>query len=224
MLKDVNINISTLKKINQFKKKHSLKTKIIAVTKTRSIQAIDSALKNNIKIIGESRVVEAEKKFYNYKNRNKIELHLIGHLQSNKTKKAVSLFDVIETVDTEKIIKKINIEAKKQNKKQKIFLQINIGKDPKKHGFNKNNINKICEKNKKYKNIQIIGLMTILPDKLKTIEQKKHYTEMKKVQKTIQKKYLKRCVNLSMGMSQDYKTASQCGATHVRIGTLLYEE
>ena len=135
MLQNSPINTTSLEEIKKFIKKNNAKTKIIAVTKTLSQNAINSAIENKITIIGENRVLEAEKKIKNYKNREKIETHLIGHLQSNKTKKAVQLFDVIQTADTIKIIKLINKHAAKANKKQKIFLQINIGEDVKKFGF-----------------------------------------------------------------------------------------
>ena len=85
------------------------------------------------KIIGENKIQEAEEKFEKLDQR--IEKHFIGHLQRNKTKKAVKLFDVIQTADSQKIIKNINKEAQKIEKKQKIMLQVNVGRDEKKYGF-----------------------------------------------------------------------------------------
>ena len=106
---------------------------IIAVTKTQTIDAVKQAVKNKIKTIGENQVQETEKKFLKEEAiRKKIELHLIGHLQSNKTNKAVSIFDVIQTVDSQKILKKIDKIAKTKNKKQRIYFQVNIGQDQKK--------------------------------------------------------------------------------------------
>ena len=219
MLKDAHINITSLRKIIQKKNK---KTQIIAVTKNKTIKAVDSALNNKIYIIGENKIQETIIKFKNYSKRNKIELHLIGHLQSNKTKKAVENYDVIETADSQKIINKINIEAKKKNKTQRIYLQINVGKDPKKHGFFEEEIKNTCLNIKKHQHIKIEGVMTILPQKIDKENKKKLFLKTKTIQKTIQKNFFKDCVNISMGMSGDYELASKCGATHIRIGTFLY--
>ena len=219
MFKNTYINTKALQEIIE---KKNRQTKIIAVTKNQSIKAVDLALKNNICLIGENRVQETIEKFKNYKKRKQIELHLIGHLQRNKAKKAVENYDVIETADSQKIINKINKEAKKIKKKQKIYLQINIGKDPKKHGLYKKEIEEVCLTTIKKKHVQIEGVMTILPQKINKTEQKKLYLETKKIQQKIKKTFFKECVNISMGMSQDYEIASKCGATHIRIGTLLY--
>ena len=196
----------------------------MAVTKTLSYKAIDSAIKNKIYIIGENKIQETEKKIKNYKNRKSIKLHLIGHLQSNKTKKAVKLYDTIETVDTEKILNKINTEAEKIQKIQNVFLQINIGEDKNKHGFLEEEVYSLCKKKEKRKNISIKGLMTILPNKIKRKDQKKLYKRMQKLQKKIVKTTNKECKSLSMGMSQDYEIASENGSTQIRIGTFLYGE
>jgi len=216
------INKKALKEIREEVKKNKKQTKIIAVTKTLPIQAVDSAIENNINIIGENQVVEAEKKFKNYNKRKKIDLHLIGHLQSNKTKKAVDLFDVIQTADSEKIIKKINKCAFNKNKKQKIFIQINIGKDNKKFGFLENEIEEILKKTKKFKNIELIGVMTILPQNITQKERKKYYRKTKNIQKHIQNKHYTTCVSTSMGMSGDYKDAILEGSSYIRVGTKLY--
>ena len=198
------------------------KTKIIAVTKTLSIDAVNSAIENNIYTIGENRVDEVEKKYKGYVNRKKIELHLIGHLQSNKTKKAVNLFDVIQTADSEKIIKKIDACAANKNKKQKIFIQINIGKDKNKFGFSEDFYEKVLKKTQHLKNIEIAGVMTILPQNLNQKERKALYSKIKKIQQKIQKKYYPSCLLTSMGMSSDYEDAVSEGSSYIRIGTKLY--
>ena len=197
--------------------------KIIAVTKNQNIQTIKEAIKNKLFILGENKVQEAEKKFKNTKIRKKIELHLIGHLQSNKTKKAVNLFDVIQTVDSIKIIKKINEEAKKINKTQIIFIQINIGEDPKKFGIKKEKIKEVCLFVNKKKNIKLKGVMVILPQKGTKKQKEKLFKETKKIQEEIKEKYSKTCTETSMGMSGDFKEALKCGATHIRIGTNIFK-
>ena len=228
--KQKNKNIFNKAKINKKElnniileiKAQEKKTKIIAVTKTLSIDAVNSAIENNIYTIGENRVDEVEKKYKGYVNRKKIELHLIGHLQSNKTKKAVNLFDVIQTADSEKIIKKIDACAANKNKKQKIFIQINIGKDKNKFGFSEDFYEKVLKKTQHLKNIEIKGVMTILPQNLNQKQRKALYSKIKKIQQKIQKKYYPSCLLTSMGMSSDYEDAVSEGSSYIRIGTKLY--
>jgi len=222
VLQDAYINNAALQTINKFKKTNSPKTKIIAITKTLSIEAVDSAIKNKINIIGENRVLEAVKKFKNYNRREQIELHFVGHLQSNKTKKAVQTFDVIQTADSIKLIALINKHAVNENKKQKIFLQINIGKDKKKHGFTLKELKHLISKISRFQNIIVKGLMTILPQNITKQQSKEYYIKLKETQQIIQKKHLKDCFYTSMGMSGDYQEAILAGASHIRIGTYLY--
>jgi len=219
ILKNRKIKKESLKKIQLEIKKQ---TKIMAVTKTLSNKAIDSAIENNIYLIGENKIQETEKKIKNYNNRKKVKIHLIGHLQSNKTKKAVKIYDIIETVSSLKILNKINNEALKINKKQNIYIQINIGKDKNKQGFLEKEVKEICIEAKTKKNINNKGLMTILPNKIKKEEQQELYGKMKKIQTKIEKEIDKQCKDLSMGMSGDYQVASKEGSTQIRIGTLLY--
>ena len=197
--------------------------KIIAVTKQQPKEAVQLAIKNNIYKIGENKVQEAEKKFYQFNQRQKIELHLIGNLQTNKIKKAVEIFDIIQTVHRKKTINKIDIEAKKKNKKQKIYLQINISKDPLKNGIKEEDVENFCQHIKTKKNIKLSGVMTILKNNLKKERIKKYYNKTKKIQKEIEKT-ISTCTQTSMGMSKDYKIALLQGATEVRIGTALFGE
>lgn len=224
--KDLLINIQELEKINKTITQHSpllQKTKIIAVTKTRSAETIKIATENKLLIIGENKVQEAEKKLEDHDHiKEKIEIHLIGHLQSNKAKKAVGFFDVIQTVDSIKILNKINTQAEKIKKQQKIYLQINIGKDENKNGFSPAEALAVCSKIKEYKNIFLKGVMTILPQGKPKAENKKLFIKTRKLQEEIQKQYVPLCTDTSMGMSGDYIEAIKAGATHIRIGSALF--
>ena len=224
--RDSPINIQELEKIKKIITQYSpflQKTKIIAVTKTRPVEAIKTAIENKLLIIGENQVQEAEKKLEDYDHiKEKIEIHLIGHLQSNKAKKAVSFFDVIQTVDSIKILNKINTQAEKIKKQQKIYLQINIGKDENKYGFSDTEALAVCSKIKEYKNIFLKGIMTILPQGKSKAENKKLFIQTLKLQEEIQKKYVPLCTDTSMGMSGDYTEAIKAGATHIRIGSALF--
>ncbi len=201
---------------------HPQKVKIIAVTKTLNYSAIQSAHRNSLFHIGESKIQEIEKKFQQQPKLKNLKIHLIGHLQSNKTKKAVLLCDYIQSVDSIKIAKKINKEALLIKKIQKIYLQINIGEDNKKYGFNINHIFSECFKIKKMSNIQVVGVMTILPQAISQQKTKNLFLKTKKTKEEIQQTFFNTCQELSMGMSEDYKTALAAGATNIRIGSRLY--
>ena len=199
------------------------KNKIIAVTKNHPKEAIYLAIKHKIYKIGESKIQEAEKKLSNFKERSKIELHLIGALQTNKVKKAVKIFDVIQTASRKKTIDKIDKEAQKINKIQKIYLQLNISQDPKKNGIKEKEIKSFCQHIKTKKNTSLAGVMTILKQNLTQTTTIKLYQKTKKIQQQI-KKTIPTCRETSMGMSKDYEIALLQGATEVRIGTALFGE
>ena len=148
-------------------------------------------------------------------------LHLIGHLQKNKVRKAIKLYDYIQTVDTLSLAKKINKTAKEENKVQKIFLQVNIGNLENRYGFLTKEIETAANIINLYNNISIEGIMIIPP----LTEDRKKYLNYFKKAKEIQSKIgekIKTCTKLSMGMTNDYVDAIKEGATHIRIGTALF--
>ena len=148
-------------------------------------------------------------------------LHLIGHLQKNKVRKAVKIYDYIQTVDSLSLAKKINKIAEEENKVQKVFLQINIGNVENKYGFLTKEIEIAANTINLYKNISIEGVMIIPP----LTDNKKKYLNYFKKAKEIQikiKTKIKTCTSLSMGMTNDYVDAIKEGATHIRIGTALF--
>ena len=201
---------------------HPKKVCIIAVTKGFNCTAITEAVKCNINDIGENRVIEYKNKIKEIDLKKTYEAHLIGRLQSNKINKAIHLFDIIQTIDSTTLAKKVNIQSIKVNKKQNIFVQINVGLDKKKQGFiNKNLLNNI-EIINKLSNINICGVMTILPFLNKAEETQQHFRQLKKIQSLIQMKITNKCKFSSMGMSRDYIYALKEGATHIRLGTSIY--
>ena len=197
---------------------------IIAVTKSFPPGIWDFALQHHLTIIGESRIQEAEKKNKKFTKRKKIELHLIGHLQGNKARKAVQLFDVIQTVDSLKLAKRINIISNQEKKTQNIFLQINTGGDPNKHGFSQKETIAAAKEIAKMRGLSLIGIMTIPPNNISEENLQSIYKETRKIRDLVQTSIEKRCNNLSMGMSNDYEIAIAEGATHIRLGTALFGE
>ena len=187
--------------------------KIIAVSKTFSIDQILPLIKHGHLHYGENKVQEAINKWSDVKlEYSDIKLHLIGRLQSNKTKLAVKLFDYIHSVDSEKIAKKIADEELKQNKKVKIFIQVNIGDENQKSGITKKNLNEFYSYCKELE-LDILGLLCIPPA---NIDPKFFFQEMKLLTKKLD------LPELSMGMSSDYIEAAKNSATYLRIGSKIF--
>ena len=189
------------------------KPKVIAVSKTFKIEKIIPLIDFGHLDYGENKVQEAIDKWSDLKLKNQdIRLHLIGKLQSNKVKFAIKIFDYIHSVDSEKLAKKIFDEELKQNKKVKIFLQVNIGDEDQKSGVNKDqleNLYKFCIK----LNLNVIGLMCIPPASKDPV---KYFKETN---------FLKQKLNLSelsMGMSSDYLKAVENSSTYLRIGSSIF--
>tara|TARA_Y100001968_G_C19116700_1_gene599905 strand:- start:45 stop:743 length:699 start_codon:yes stop_codon:yes gene_type:complete len=218
-------NLSIIKnKIKQASKKINKKPQsinIIAVTKNFPLQSWNMAIQNNLYMIGESKIQETEQKAKMFIKKN-VEFHFIGHLQSNKVKKAINLFDYIQTVDTFKLINKISKTAKELNKQQKIFIQVNIANDIKKYGFKEKEILKAAEETIKHSNIILSGIMTIPPKGISNKELQKIYEKTRVLKEKIETTIDPNCKYLSMGMSRDYELAIMQGATHVRLGTALF--
>jgi len=189
------------------------KIKIIAVSKTYPIEQIKPLIDFGHTDFGENKVQEALDKWSNIKNENSlIKLHLIGKLQTNKVKHAVKIFDYIHSVDNEKLAKKISEEQIKDNKKVKIFIQVNIGDEVQKSGINKHRLNIFYQYCLNLK-LDIQGLMCIPPEGQNS---EIFFKDLKQMNENLGLK------KLSMGMSADYMTAIKNSATHVRIGTNIF--
>tara|TARA_Y100001970_G_C14108983_1_gene789757 strand:- start:140 stop:799 length:660 start_codon:yes stop_codon:yes gene_type:complete len=187
--------------------------KIIAVSKTFKIDQISPLIDYGHIDFGENKVQEAVEKWTEIKKSNpKVQLHMIGKLQTNKVKFAVKLFDFIHSVDSEKLAKKIADEQKKINKNIKIFLQVNIGDENQKSGINKNELKQLIAYCKEV-NLDLIGLMCIPPA---NIDPETYFVEMKNLNKVLG------FAELSMGMSSDFLIASKHQATFIRVGSSIF--
>ena len=186
--------------------------KIIAVSKTFKMDHIKHLLEYGHKDYGENKVQEANEKWHEIKKIKKINLHLIGGLQSNKVKVAVKLFDYIHSLDSIKLANKIAVQEKELQKKIKLFIQVNIGNEKQKSGVDKKELSEFYDYCKKL-DLNIIGLMCIPPFD----ESSEKY--FKEVQELNNKLKLK---ELSMGMSSDYINAIENGSTQIRIGSNIF--
>ncbi len=193
-------------------------TALVAVSKTKSVDEIKQAIDAGVKIIGENRIQEAAKKYKKVKDffdEKKVKFHFIGHLQTNKVKNAVKMFDLIQTVDSVKLAKEIDKRSEQINKIQEVLVEVNIGREAQKSGVMPEDTIKFLKEFKELYNIKVRGLMCIPP----LGKDPRPYF-----------KYMKEIFNeskleiLSMGMSNDYKIAIEEGSNMVRIGTLIFGE
>jgi len=187
--------------------------KIIAVSKTFSLDKILPLIEYGHQDFGENKVQESIEKWSIEKQKNKnIRLHLIGKLQRNKVKSAVEIFDYIHSKDNKKLAKKISEEQIKQKKKVKIFMQVNVGNENQKSGIDVENLEDLYAYCKEIK-LDIMGLMCIPPI---SNNPEKYFSKLK----LLKDKF--KLENLSMGMSGDYLEAINYSATHLRIGTGIF--
>ena len=186
---------------------------IIAVSKTFEMVNILPLINHGHLHFGENKVQEAIQKWKSIKLDFKyLNLHMIGKLQTNKVKQAISLFDYIHSLDNLRLARKISEEQIKQNKKPKIFIQVNIGNEENKSGIAIENINSFYEQCLRL-NLDIIGTMCI-PPKIK--DSKNYFLEMYKINTQL------KLPHLSMGMSKDYMEATENNSTFLRIGSKIF--
>ena len=187
---------------------------IVAVSKTFTMNKILPLINHGHKHFGENKVQEAIEKWTNIKNDFKnIRLHLVGKLQTNKVKYAITLFDYIHSLDNRKLAEKIANEQEKKNTKPKIFIQVNIGNEIQKNGIEIENLENFYTTCTNELNLDIIGLMCLPPnDRAPSV----YFSKMQELLNKIQVK------DLSMGMSSDYLEAIKFKSTYLRIGSKIF--
>jgi pyridoxal phosphate enzyme (YggS family) len=191
-------------------------TKIIAVTKNFSIEKVNPLIKEGHKDFGENKVQEATLKWSGVlKQYTDINLHLLGHLQSNKVSEAVNIFNYVHSLDSEKLANKFMIEENKVNKKLKYFIQINIGEEQQKFGISIKETPQFISFCKNEAKLEIIGLMCIPPVNK---EPSFYFSQLKELALSND------LLHLSMGMTLDYVDAIRNGSTYIRIGTGIFGE
>jgi pyridoxal phosphate enzyme (YggS family) len=197
---------------------------LVAAAKTREPQEILDAIQAGVKIIGENYVQEAERAFNIVGN--KVQWHFIGHLQKNKVKKAVEIFDMIETVDSPEIAEEIDKRSAQAGKIMPVLIEINSGREASKTGVQPDNAEQMITSLATLKNIRVSGLMTMGPATEKPDDIRPYFRETKKLFDNLKNlaipgadmKYL------SMGMTDSYQIAIEEGANIVRIGSKIFGE
>lgn len=191
-----------------------INTKIIAVSKTFSMNEIQPLIQHGHKDFGENKIQEAISKWSDIKDKNpQLKLHMLGKIQTNKVKFLLPLFDYIHSLDNFKLAQKISEEEIKKKKKLKIFIQVNIANESQKNGININDLNEFYFKCKNDLNLNIIGLMCLPPQ---SEEPTKSFLLLKNLAKQLN------IIDLSMGMSNDYREAIKGGSTYIRIGSDIF--
>ena len=212
------INFNKIKssiKSNQEQTNNKNNIKIIAVSKTFEISHINPLIDYGHTDFGENKVQEAIEKWTDIKTKNnKLSLHLVGKLQSNKTKLALKIFDYIHSLDSEKLANKISEEQKKIDKKPKLFIQVNIGNEVQKSGIDPNKL-KSFYKHCLDKDLDVIGTMCLPPI---SEDPEKYFMRMNYLNKDLGLN------ELSMGMSADYISAIENNSTYIRVGSKIFGE
>ena len=197
--------------------------RLCAATKMNDADAVRQAIAAGVDCCGENRVQELTAKLQEDAYRG-APVHFIGHLQTNKVRQVVGKVDLIQSVDSEHLLRAINAEAAKQHIQQNILLEVNIGQEESKSGFRAEDILPFLEKCGKFSNICIKGLMAIPPISQNKGDNVKFFLKMSELCVDIQrKKYDNVRVDcLSMGMSDDFTDAVANGSTMVRVGTAIF--
>jgi pyridoxal phosphate enzyme (YggS family) len=200
--------------------------RLVAITKTVGADAVKAAIECGLREFGESRVQEAQRKIGSeeFKMRSDgIRWHLIGHLQKNKAKLAVDLFDIIQSVDSVELAEMIDKYAENKGRRQSILVQVKLSDEESKHGINKDNVIDVIKRMFHMKNLSLEGLMTIPPFFEDPEKTRPYFRRLRQVRDEIKAAGIV-LPELSMGMSNDFEIAIEEGATIVRVGTALFGE
>lgn len=193
---------------------------ILAVTKKRSVADIQAVLDAGFTVIGENHVQEAAEKFLQLPP---CERHLIGHLQKNKVRKAVQLFDCIQSVDSVALAEVIDRVCHEESKVMPVFLEVNIANDPAKFGFTAETVTHAAAHLNTLKNIRIEGLMTIGKLHASPDETRHYFRALRVLFDNLKGTTFLHLRHCSMGMSSDFQIAVEEGATMIRIGSFLFQ-
>lgn len=192
---------------------------IVAVSKTITVQKIDEAIVSGIKIIGENRVQEAKQKFAVIGNR--VEWHMVGHLQTNKVKDALKIFSLIHSLDSIKLAQEIE---KRAEAPIDCLVEVNTSKEPSKFGIAPNEVLRFFEDLKSFEKINVLGLMTIGPGwAVRDPEASRTcFRLLHDLRDRLNQEFHKPFPTLSMGMTSDFEVAIEEGATMIRVGTAIF--
>lgn len=196
--------------------------KIVAVSKTRTIEEIRAVVECGVRLIGENRVQEARDKFT--ESDRDFELHMVGHLQRNKAKLALELFDVVQSVDSLRIAKELNKEAGKSERRLRVLVEVNSSGEEQKYGFPPERVIDAVAGISEFPNLAVTGLMTVGPLTDDETEIRRAFTDTHRLFNDVQRQVggIAGFDELSMGMTDDFEIAIAEGSTMVRIGRAIF--
>jgi pyridoxal phosphate enzyme (YggS family) len=200
--------------------------KLIAATKTVSVERIITAIDAGLRVFGENRVQEAQKKILSEELRAagvRVDWHLIGHLQGNKVKYAIQLFDLIHSVDSEELAREIDRNAEKIGKVQDVLVEVKLSREETKHGVPRTGLSGLLTSMRGLKHLNLLGLMTIPPFFDDPDQARPYFRELRELREGMTAEGFD-LPELSMGMSGDFEAAIEEGATMVRVGTAIFGE
>jgi hypothetical protein len=196
--------------------------KLVAVTKTATLEQIKEAINEGVKIIGENKVQEAKGKYQVLTT--EVKWHLIGHLQTNKVKYAVEIFDLIHSVDSIKLAKEIDKRSVQFKKTIDVLIEVNISGEETKYGYNPEKVEAFLKEISEFSAIRVRGLMTIAPISKNKEEVRPYFRRLRELSERIRDKNIKniKMDYLSMGMTDDFEIAIEEGANIIRIGRGIF--
>jgi pyridoxal phosphate enzyme (YggS family) len=204
--------------------------KLVAVSKTVEVARVKEAIEAGVSILGENYVQEAQKKIEEigqpacterFGEGRPVSWHFIGHLQSNKAKYAVRLFDMIHSVDNFPLAEELNRRAKQANRVIKVMIEVNLSKEATKFGADEGMVLNFAKRIQDLKHLSLEGLMTMPPYFDSSEMSRPFYVALRELRERIVKEGIS-IKELSMGMSNDFEVAIEEGATHVRVGTAIF--
>lgn len=197
--------------------------RLLAVTKTFPVDVVREAVKAGQMLFGENRVQEAQLKIPELQDKN-LEWHLIGHLQSNKARAAVELFDVIETIDSEKIARRVDRICGELDRRMPVLIEVNIGEEPQKEGVAPAQVKALARLIDGLPQLELRGLMALPPFSDDPEHSRPYFRRLADLLKELNDGRPCPLTELSMGMSSDFVVAIEEGATLVRVGTSIFGE
>ncbi len=209
-----------------FQKEYPNEITIIAASKGRSAEEIEETIAAGITHIGENKVQEALLKYQDLSALTKskqVKWHMIGHLQTNKVKDAVKIFDMIQSVDSIRLAAEINKHAAKINKIQDVLLEINVSVQMSKFGFKPSEAVNVAGEISKFKNISLKGLMCIAPVVKNPEETRQYFRMLRELMEKINISTNQQLTSLSMGMTNDFEIAIEEGSNMIRLGRAIFE-
>jgi hypothetical protein len=202
---------------------------LVGVTKTVAPAVVESAIRAGLRDLGENRVQEAATKIAELREATdlkNVRWHLIGHLQSNKARRAIELFDLIESVDSLKLAERLNDLAGEVGKRLPVLIEVNLGGEESKSGIAAADVFHLCEKAGRLSNLEIEGLMAVPPFVDDPEEVRPFFRRLRELRDESRRMGIvdRGFKELSMGMSNDFEVAIEEGATFIRVGTAIFGE